>query len=197
MNFFATRIVLRQIILWCVLVAVVALLTLLFTILGTLTCAVLTGMMMAASDHRRWQTVPVSLVFPGVVIGMVETAKVELVGAQLLLLPSLCFGAFWMTYLSTRAIVRMEKRQSSRSNEKTIGQTGTPAIQSMHSDAPRGLTLGELQGRWCYESLGPDGTSRRQIIEVIGDELHLSVLDPEGRLHRVAVGTVVLKTSLD
>jgi hypothetical protein len=65
MNFFSTKIVLQQFVLWCVLAAVVALLTLLFTVLGTITCAVLMGMMLAAVRHGPLRAFSISLVCPG------------------------------------------------------------------------------------------------------------------------------------
>ena len=74
-------------------------LSVIFNILGTITCAVLAGMMMGAFKGAKWLSALVSMVFPGVFFGLVRTARVELTQQQVILLGALCFGTFWATYL--------------------------------------------------------------------------------------------------
>ncbi len=198
MNFLSIRIVAKPVILWCVLVTVVVLLTLLFTILGTITCAVVTGMMMASIRHRRWQTVPVSMVFPVVVAALVHFAKVELVGQQKILLPLLCFGAFWLMYLLTCGLIKLE-----RSAENIPPESAFPgrAKKSEHGLAvadntplpPGELRLESLQGRWSCESGGLNGDAEKRIIEVVGNNLSLSIVGRDGRAQLVAKGSMKLE----
>jgi prepilin signal peptidase PulO-like enzyme (type II secretory pathway) len=202
MNSFSPRSAVQQVGLWCVLVMVVVLLTLLFTILGTITCAVLVGMMMAAVSHRRWQTIPVSLVFPGVILGMAQAAKVELFGLQRVLLPALCFGAFWLMYLSTSALIRFERRSDTFDGESPVlthtDETATePARVSERSDdkspAPGDLRLEALQGKWSCETAGPNGETQKRMLEVVGSNLLLSSVDARGEKRLLARAELELR----
>ena len=67
---------------WGAIVCSVVLLSFLFTFLGTITCAVLIGMMMGAFKGAKWFSVSVSLVFPGVIFGMARGAKVVASSSQ-------------------------------------------------------------------------------------------------------------------
>ncbi len=206
MNFHSTRIVLQQFVLWCVLAAVVALLTLLFTVLGTITCAVLMGMMMAAIKHRPWQVIPISLVFPAVVIAMVHFAKVELPGPQRIVLPVLCFAVFWLIYLATFALVRFEARhQRARSGvtaasvpnvlSEPVADAMTRLVDRTEGPAPAAeLRLEELQGKWSCET-GSNGHLERKVIEVVGRHLSLNLIAADGRVRRVAEGELTLERS--
>lgn len=194
MNFFSTKIVLQQFVLWCVLAAVVALLTLLFTVLGTITCAVLMGMMLAAVRHGPLRAFSISLVFPAVIIGMVHFAKVELPGPQRILLPALCFGVFWVIYISTWVLMRFENRTQS----VTTPANATPAIPgtvSAEAASPANeLQLEELQGTWRYET-SAEGNTHTKIMEVAGRHLSLRVVAADGRVRLVAEAELKLEQS--
>ena len=95
---------------WAAIVMCVVLLSCLFTFLGTITCAVLIGMMMGAFKGARWFSVAVSLVFPGVIFGMVRGARVELTQQQVILLAAVCFGIFWVTYLVSAVVFFCEQK---------------------------------------------------------------------------------------
>ena len=187
MNASSIRGCVKQAGLWCILVIAVVLLTLLFTVLGTITCAVLTGMMMAAARHQRWQTIPVSAVFPGVVIALIGLAKVDLEGQQRIVLPALCFGAFWFTYLVTRGIVRLETKPGG------VSDTLIPAQpEKIVSEAVKELKLENLQGKWIFE--GANGNVGR-ILEVAGDTFSLSEVDAGGRARLISKSNIKLELS--
>ncbi len=192
MNFTAIKRLSRGIVLWLVLVAVVALLTLLFTVLGTITCAVLTGMMMGTVRHSRWQTIPVSLVFPGVVFTFVRIMKVELVGSQRILLPALCFGAFWLMYLFTCALVRFERKPGNKPE-------AAPELRSPESEPKLGeeLRLDQLQGRWIYESGSHKGEPAKRVLEINGEHLSLSRTGSDGRAQVLSQGSLRIKSATE
>src|SRR6266536_2602288 len=73
----------KQIGLGFALVLAVALVTLLFSFLGTIACA-----------------------------GFMHFTKTNLTSQQNTVLPLVCFGAFWLTYLLTCALAYFEKRES-------------------------------------------------------------------------------------
>ena len=52
-------------------------------------------MMLGAIKHRRWLTLPISLVFPGVVFALMYLSKVELEGQKRIVVPVLCFGTLF------------------------------------------------------------------------------------------------------
>ena len=101
---------------WGAIVLCVILLSLLFTFLGTITCAVLAGMMIGAFKGAKWFSVSVSLVFPVVIFGMARGAKVELMPQQITLLAALCFGTFWVTYLVSAFVFFCEQKDRKSAN---------------------------------------------------------------------------------
>jgi hypothetical protein len=184
MNSVSPKIILQQFVLWCVLAAVVALLTLLFTVLGTITCAVLTGMMLAAVRHRPLPALPLSLVSPAVIIAMVHFAKVELPGRQRILLPALCFAVFWVIYFATWALMRFESRPQNQA---------APAIVSAEPAPPAGeLRIEELQGKWRCET---NSNTQTKIIEIAGRHLFLRVVAADGSVRLLAEADLRLEHS--
>jgi hypothetical protein len=207
LNAFSLRVVCRQLVLWAVLVGAVVLLTLLFTVLGTITCAVLTGMMMASVGHRRWQTVPVSLVFPGVVVAMIHLAKVELAGARRVVLPVLCFGAFWLSYGMTLLLARYERRvraasaASTSSPHRSASQTPRekplaltePDSTPLHEPSSD-LALEALQGQWRLEVVGPDREAEKRLLEIVGTRARLRVIDSTGDSRCLGEAELILRS---
>src|ERR1041384_149577 len=171
---------------WCLLVVVAALVTLLFSFLGTLSSAVLTGVMMGTIAHRRWHTIPVSLVFPGVVVAFMYLSKMELVGRQRVQLPVVCLAAFWVTYLLTRAMFSAElKKAASR----------PPAAPEAAPVADGELKLEHLQGQWRCELVRLNGETEVKEIEIVESKLTLHVSDSEGRIRVRTQANVRLETS--
>lgn len=183
MNFVSTKIVLQQIVLWCVLAAIVALLTLLFTVLGTITCAVVMGMMMAAIRPRPLRSLPISLVFPVVIVAMAHFAKVELPGRQKIVLPALCFTVFWVIYFATWALMRFESRHPS--SPPVANAETAPSLGAELGPAAGELRLEDLQGKWRCET-GPGGNSHTRVIEVAGRHLSLRLVAADGQARLLA-----------
>lgn len=187
MNSALIRVCVKQAGLWCILVIAVVLLTMLFTILGTITCAVLTGVMMASTRHQRWQTIPVSIVFPGVVAALGSLARVELVGQQRIFLPALCFGAFWLTYFLMGAVAKLESKAVDVSAAPITAQT-----EKMEQEPVKELRLEDLQGKWVLEATNANATGAKKILEVAGNHVSLSVVESEGRAKLVGGSKVKL-----
>ncbi len=185
MNSEPVKLAFKHLCLWLVLAGVVLLLTLLFNFFGTLSCAALTGVMLGAIKHRRWLTLPVSLVFPGVVFALMYLSKVELEGQKRIVVPALCFGIFWMTYLVTCVMAVSEGKEASSRPQPAI----TPA-KSIEK-----LRLDQLEGRWRFESAERDGQTEKKLIEIADGRLALTVLDSNGRVRLRMEGGVRLEDS--
>ena len=87
----------RHILICLLVIATVALLTVLFSFLGTISCAALLGMMFSSIRQGKWKVIGISLVFPVVSFTLSRSLGPE----KNLLLASLCFGVFWCCYLLT------------------------------------------------------------------------------------------------
>ena len=175
MNSEPVKLAFKHLCLWLVLAGVVLLLTLLFNFFGTLSSAALTGVMLGAIKHRRWLTLPVSLVFPGVVFALMYLSKVELEGQKRIVVPALCFGIFWMTYLVTCVMAVSEGKEAS-----SRPQAATAPAKSIEK-----LRLDQLQGRWICESTDRNSRIKKKVIEITDGRLALSEFDADGqeRLH--------------
>ena len=202
----------KQIGLGVALVFSVALVTLLFTFLGTIAAAALVGMMAGATRKWRWQIILVSLVFPGVIAGFMHFTKTNLTAQQNIVLPLVCFGSFWLTYLLTCALGYFEKRETSAAesagklaarNEAARPATAADTVAEASVTAaalagrPKPLCdpdLAELQGTWSEETAGVNGPSGRKVIEVVRDKLALSIVGLDGRAQAVWRGDVRLET---
>lgn len=164
MNFESVKRAFKHLGLWLVLVAVVSLLTLLFNLFGTLSSAALTGMMLGAIKHKRWLTLAVSSVFPGVVFLLMYLSKVELEGQKQVVVPALCFSVFWVIYFLTRVMVGYEgKEADSRAQPASAPAKSTDTLR-----------LDQLQGRWVCESTDSNGLIKKKVIQISGGRLVLS-----------------------
>jgi hypothetical protein len=180
---------LKQLCLVLALVGVVLLLTLLFNILGTLSCAALVGMMLGGIRHRRVLALIISLVFPGVLFILMHLSKIELEGQKQVAVPVLSFGCFWMMYVMTCLMMGAEGKMAKLHPSSAAGRgaamagenrSGLPTVSD--ADAAMGeLRLEQLQGRWNCESVGLDGQVQKKVIEITGDRLVLNGFDPDGQ----------------
>src|SRR5438105_3975761 len=125
---------------WAIIVFFIALLTFIFSFLGTILCAVLAGMMFGAVRSVWWKTLAASAVFPGVLLGVLLASKTEMLSTQIMLLALLCFGTFWGTYWLALALFCYERKgQQSSAKVEAQAQRRSPAA---------GLNLTVLQGNW-------------------------------------------------
>ena len=191
----------KQIGLGGALVFSVALVTLLFTFLGTIASAALVGMMAGATRKWRWQILLVSLVFPGVITAFIHFTKPNLTAQQNTVLPLVCFGAFWLTYLLTCALGYFEKRETAAAEcaGKPAADTGTAGSVTAAplTGRPKALCdpgLTELQGTWSEETAGVNGQSGRKVIEVVRDKLALRIVGLDDQAQAVWRGDVRLET---
>lgn len=200
--------------LWTLFVSVVVLFTVIFSFLGTISCAVIAGMAMAASRLWNWHVVGSSLVFPGVVLALAYFSKIDLVSKERLTVAAVCFGAFWGTFLLTFLLMQLERRDGGSPATKTprsaasvgarddkqwlAGQREVAADSdtAMNLEGrPAKLSLEELQGRWSCEGDAIDDPSSRKMIEIAGDRLVLSVRKKDGSARVLGEGVVKLETS--
>jgi hypothetical protein len=186
-----------------VLVAIVGLLTLIFSFLGTLSCAALGGLMLGAMRHRRWLSLPVSLVFPAVVFALMQLSKVELHGHKRIVVPALCFGLFWLTYLVTRAMAGAEHNDSSADTQAGHGpgvrrsEAGSGTLGAERQTLVSGMTelrLEHLEGRWRCEA-ADSGRIREKVIEIAGGHLILRGFSADGKERLRVEGEVRLENS--
>jgi len=210
MNAVAFRTAGRYLGAWGAIVLSVILLSLLFTFLGTITCAVLAGMMMGAFKGAKWFSVSVSLVFPGVIFGMARGANVELTPQQIALLAVLCFGTFWVTYLVSAFVFFCEQkdRKSARSpaptpQDETLARGGqvaatgrTAAAEALGStELGRESCLDQLQGDWVCEASGTGNSLCKRVIQIKESKLELKTVDASGRITLLARGDVTLQSA--
>jgi hypothetical protein len=177
---------------WMAIVAFVAFLTFAFSFLGTILCAVVIGMMMGASRHPKWQSIPVSLIFPALVLLLLRLSRTELAHEQINAVAALCFGAFWLTYGLTFVLRSVEGMQAIKAKAAKPGATAaektvsTPACAKKSSEIPHPasiqaleLRLEMLQGWWeGRTSVGPQ--QRRRTLEIIEDQIEVKELNAEG-----------------
>lgn len=187
------------------LVLSVALVTLLFNFLGTLSCCVLVAMMSGAAKQWRWQILLVSLVFPAVLMSFAPIPQVGLPLRESLLLSALCFGVFWLTYLLTCALICLERPsgQAAPGKRQPPAQSTYAGVPAPVMDSPVSVPTGrsceseieELQGTWSVQAAAAEGQSCRQVIEVTHDQLTLRITDGSGKVRVLSQGSVRLERS--
>jgi len=183
-------------------------LSVIFSFLGTITCAALVGMMLGAINYSRWFSVSVSLVFPAAIFGLFRAAKVNLTAQQVLLVAGLCFGTFWVTYLVSAFVFFCEQkgrkpsecsgpaRQPGNSAPAGQGATGnhTSAAGLPKVAVPSGdAWLEQLQGEWLCEVSHARGAVPRRVIQIKEARLELRAIDSSGRATVLAQGDLNLQ----
>lgn len=194
---------------WGVIALSVGLVSFTFTLLGTMACAVLLGMMMGALKGAKWFSVMVSMVFPLVILGMTRSPRATLTPQQFLLLGALCFGAFWVTYLVSAIVFFCEQkdRKSFKPHALSPGPKPlargwqadatslTPATGSLGSAVPSAEScLEQLQGNWVCEASSAGSSPCKKVIQISEARLELKVIDGGGRTTLVARGEVALQS---
>jgi hypothetical protein len=192
-----------------VLIGVVTLLTLLFSFLGTITCAALAGLMFGMSKKKSWRWSFVSLVFPAVIGAFFYFGKTNMPPQQSILLSLICFGAYWVTFLLTAAAPYLEQNSASSPVERTAltatsqskslavphseSRITSPATVSEKARISKLPNLEELQGMWSREATAGERSQCRKTIEVTRNQLTLRILGPDGDVRFVCQGQVRLE----
>ena len=186
---------LKWVVLWSLLAAFTALLTLIFSFLGAIFCAALAGMMSGAIQHSRWHSLPLAAVFPGVLWLVLRVSKAELLPHQVHVLMVVCFATFWFTYALSWAVVAYERKgrqapgagsqpQPARGQALVLNRANGAAVTGCPSATvclPR-LTLRNLQGQWRHHLGARQGPEHQEVIEIADNHLTLSAIGPDGQV---------------
>ncbi len=177
----------------------VALLTFIFSFLGTIFCAALTGMMLGATRCRIWKSALCSLMFPGVLFTMMYASKSELPPGRLTILAGLCLVAFWLTYPGARALISFEDKTRQTVVAGRAGAVPMPDSRA-NFDGNGGaetlvetgglLSLEQLQGSWSCQSNGSAAEATMKRMEIAKDKLTLELRAADGHLTFTATAQV-------
>ncbi len=190
---------------WAAITFFVGLVSFTFTFLGTITCAVLVGMMLGAFKGAKWFSVLVSLVFPAMMFGITRSPGSELTPRQIGLLVLVCFGAFWVTWAVSAFVFFCEQKgvRSPHSAAETpqleaVAQGGlTAAFEPPIAATPAAEpSLAQLQGNWVWEAASATGKQSRKVIQIREANLELKTIDVTGRITLLAKGEVTLRSTL-
>jgi len=165
---------------WCALVGVTVLLTVLFNFLGNLTCAVLSGMILGAARRWRWNAIPISLVFPAVLLSLSHFARLELPPGRVQLIAAICAAAFWGVYGLTFGLSFLEQK---------------PEAPPAHGDEPARSSrpkfgLASLCGIWKCEDPAVNGAAQSKTLRVEAGKFVLTVGAPGEPGRELARGAV-------
>jgi len=163
---------------WSILIAFVALLTVIFSFLGTLFCAALGGMMMGATKASKALSFAFSVLCPGILMVTMKSQRTELAERQVVILATLCLAAFWLLYLMSLLLVAYEKSGSNSNSTVAAKNLGT-ANGAVVIPA---LRLAELEGKWWSEISAIGGQNQKRILEIRAGAMALSTLGPDGRV---------------
>jgi hypothetical protein len=180
---------LKQVGAWSIVVIFLALLTVIFSFLGTLFCAALGGMMMGATKASKRLSLAFSLLSPGVLMATMRTQKSELAEHQVILLAVLCFSAFWVLYLLSMFLVAYEKKGAGATGASSLPASGTTEKES----AVPIVRLAELEGKWCCEVSAAEGHGHKRVLDIRDGAFALSTLDSQGRVCLQARGRLKLE----
>lgn len=202
MNAPPMKVCLKWVGLWALFVSVVVLFTVVFSFLGTISCAVIAGMAMAAARLWTGHIIASSLVFPGVVLALAQTSKIDLVPRERISVAAVCFGAYWVTFLVTFILLRLERRNADAPSRKASLSTDPPdpgagVLETLTDPNPQavpdGFSLRALQGRWRQEIAGSDQSPSTKTIEICGDRFVLCVTTGDGNARVCGAGVVKLE----
>jgi len=166
---------------WGALVGLTVLLTVLFSFLGNLSIAGITGLMLGSARKWRWSVIPVSAVFPAVILGLSHFCKIELPADKVQVIAFVCGAVFWGVYGVTFCLHLLEQKE------------GTPratAKSRTTTDAARGFSPAELRGEWASEAAAPDGSPQHRTLRIAENKFVFTVTGPDGRPREIARGDV-------
>ena len=181
----------------------VVLLTFIFSFLGAIFCSALAGMMLGAFKNLRWQSIPISFLFPLVSTALLRGMRAELADRQIFIVALVCFAVFWLTYLVAASLFLYERKGQDRARGEDVG---SPAIRSAATGAGaangeglvtlaprRELTLRVLQGQWSCETDG-DEVYHEKMLDIQAERLTLRAADSKGQICVLASARVRLVT---
>lgn len=183
------------------LVISVALVTFVFSFLGTILAAALVGMMVGFARQWRWQFVLISLAFPAALIASMQFSRSAVSLRETLSLSSVGFGTFWVTCILTRGLAWLERQSAPASPSEAANPSPAPTTnrrpEAIAAEATpavaRDAALTELQGTWLCESTAPDGKPCKKVIEVNQQELALRLVDRAGKVRVLARGDLAVE----
>lgn len=189
---------------WVLIIAFVVLLSLIFSFLGTIICAALAGMMMGATRMPRLSSVAVSLIFPGVITGVLRLSHSELEDKQIIFLGILCLALYWVIYSVLFKLVSQEqasparRRHQNQADAVVVGSANgserprmsaqlVPALLPRCEKKSGRLTLAALQGTWVARS---ESVAGQRTLVIAQENLLLTECDAQGPPHPVASATL-------
>jgi hypothetical protein len=176
---------------WFALVGVTVLLTVLFSFLGNLSVAVVTGLVLGSARRWRWHAVPVSIVFPAVVLGLSHYFKSELPPGKVHLIAVVCGAAFWGVYgMSFCLHIFEQKAPVPPAMAKGLVVVPGSSSERASGTAARGFTLATLCGSWACKDITADGSTRHKTLRIEDGKFALTVREPDGRQRELARGEV-------
>ncbi len=193
MNSTRTKNALRPLGVLAALTGVTVLLTVLFSFLGTLSTTVVAGVMMGSARRWHWHTLPVSLVFPAVILGLSYYSKIELPPQKVYLIALVCGVAFWAVYGMMFFLHFMEQKQVAPS-VSPAGQEGSKGgLPGTEADGLQAFSLAALRGSsWSCEK-NAELSGQRNTLQIADGKFELSVSVPGGRSRVMARGAVSLE----
>ena len=170
----------------CALAGVTVLLTLLFSFLGTFTCAVIAGLILGSGRRWQWDSIPVSLVFPAVILSLSHFSKVDLPPGKVQLVALVSGGAFWAV-LGLAFSFRFLERNGEPPPPAEVGVVRTSGTEA---GSPPALDLASLRGSWTCEESRADGTGICRTLQIEAGRFVLTESKSRSRERVVARGEV-------
>jgi len=140
----------------------VALLSFIFSFLGNIFCAALAGMMLGALRTHKWQSIPVSLLFPFVLLVLLRGMKAELDARQIVVLSLASFSAFWLTYGAAAMLFFAERKGHPSAGGRSRGRSAPaarPDGKCLTESAAAGVAAAPQPNGWL-SSICCRGTGR-------------------------------------
>ena len=184
---------LRQLGVLATLAGVTVLLTLLFSFLGTLSITVVMGVIMGSTRRWQWQSLPVSLVFPTVMLGLSHYSKIEVPQERVNLIALVCVLAFWGVFGMMFCMRFFEQKESAPPATPPGQVASNVSTSGVEDDALRAFSLAALRGSLWASDKHSDPSGQRKTLQIEGGKFELSVSAPGGRTRVVARGEVIVE----
>jgi hypothetical protein len=178
---------------WGLTVFFVALLSFIFSFLGTIFCAAVAGMMLGATRQARVLAVPISVIFPCVIFALLRGMKSDLSLGQVTELAAGCFAAFWLIFGMAVGLVACERKGAvippgASANHRTGVVARTPSVMN----PPTRTDLRQLDGRWLEVAAAAKLQASKRVLEIKRGQLELNQVERDGRARLLVRGEVRL-----